>query len=158
MLTDFDEWYQAEFPRVVATIASMTGEVDVAAEASAEAFARALERWDKVSVMDSPGGWVHQVALNHARRMLRRRVSESSLLRRDRRRVVDGPAGEIWSIVAGLPPRQREAIALRHVAHLREAEIAVVMGVRRGTVSRTLRDAHESLRRQIRAEQGVHDA
>ena len=33
------------------------------------------------------------------------------------------PAGEMWALVANLPRRQREAVAL-HLAGLKEAEIA----------------------------------
>lgn len=48
-------------------------------------------------------------------------------------------------LVANLPVRQREAVLLRHVAQLTEQEIADAMGVKRGTVSSTLRSAYQRL-------------
>jgi DNA-directed RNA polymerase specialized sigma24 family protein len=51
----------------------------------------------------------------------------------------------MWDLVSQLPLRQRTAVVLRHLGQLREAEIATVMGVRRGTVSRHLRLAYASL-------------
>ena len=71
---------------------------------------------------------------------------EQRLLRGQRSESVDPPAGELWEIVEGLPPRQRQAVVLRHVGQLREVEIGGVMGISRGAVSSTLRAAYQSLR------------
>jgi len=140
---DFSDWYMAEHARLVTTLASITGDHDIACEATDEAFVRAYERWSRVSAMDSPAGWVYRTGLNVARRRLRRRNFE-------RRAAtgpvsVDGPTGELWMVVATLPPRQREAVVLRHVGQMTEAEIGAAMGIRRGTVSSTLRDAYRKL-------------
>ena len=53
---DFDEWYRAEWPRLVASLAMMCSEREQARELAAEAFARALARWPRVGAMESPGG------------------------------------------------------------------------------------------------------
>jgi RNA polymerase sigma-70 factor, ECF subfamily len=143
----FEEWYRSLHPRLVTAIATATGDADVAAEAADEACSRALERWDRVRAMASPEAWTYTVGLNVARRRLRRRHRERELLRHVRGPdLIAGPAGELWAVVAVLPQRQREAVVLRHVGQLTEAEIAEVMGVKRGTVSSTLRAAYRSLR------------
>ena len=49
-------------------------------------------------------------------------------------------------MVRRLPRRQREIVVLRYLLDLREREIAEVLGIRRGTVSRSLAAAHETLR------------
>jgi len=99
-----------------------------------------------VSVMESPTGWAFRVALNHARRTARRRSLERRLfIRRAKDVPVPPPAGEVWQVVSALPPRQREVVVLRHIADLREAEIAQVLGISRSTVSSTLSDAHDRL-------------
>jgi RNA polymerase sigma factor (sigma-70 family) len=48
--------------------------------------------------------------------------------------------------VAGLPERQRLVLFLRYYADLDYAAIARVLGIRRGTVSATLSQAHAALR------------
>ena len=142
----FDNWYAREHPRLVATLLLSTGDIELAVDGVDEAFARALEKWDQVSVMESPTGWAFRVALNHARRTARRRAFEQRIfIRRARDVPVPAPAGEVWQVVSGLPLRQREVVVLRHIGDLREAEIAHVLGVSRSTVSSTLSDAHDRL-------------
>ncbi len=149
----FERWYQAEHARVITVLAAVTGDADVASEASDEAFARAYQRWDRVGAMESRSGWVYRTALNEARRRLRRRSMEQRLWRkRSDPPVVPGPTGELWLLVASLPARQREAVALRHVAHLTESEVAQAMSITRGTVSSTLRDAYRSLGSALEAQ------
>jgi RNA polymerase sigma-70 factor (ECF subfamily) len=143
----FEEWYRSLHPRLVTAIAAATGDPDVAADAADEACSRALERWDRVQGMASPEAWTYTVGLNVARRRFRRRRREHELLRSGGEAgAIAGPAGELWAVVAVLPQRQREAVVLRHVGQLTEAEIAEAMGVKRGTVSSTLRAAYQALR------------
>lgn len=149
-LSSFDDWYAVEHPRVAATLVVVTGDRDLAADAVDEGFARALERWDQVRAMTSPGGWVTTVALNYARRTARRRTLERRLLRGQPAPVpVPAPADETWQVVATLSPRQRAVVVLRHVCDMPDAEIAAVLGVARGTVSRTLADAYARLARLL---------
>jgi RNA polymerase sigma factor (sigma-70 family) len=103
--------------------------------------------------MRSPTGWVHRVALNELRRRLRRRRAEPGLAVRARRTLVSSGEAEppstvdpeLWRVVAGLPRRQREAIALRYIADLRERDVAVAMGVSEGAASATLAAARRAL-------------
>ena len=146
----FDNWYRVEHPRLLASMALISGSLDEAREATDEALARAYERWPRVSAMDSPGGWTYRVAVNVLRRRGRRRGLEQRLLAR--RRVdeqLPGPAGEAWALVAELPLRQRTAIVLRYAADLPEAEIARIMGIRRSTVAATLTQARHRLALEV---------
>ena len=147
---NFDEWYQAEWPRLVAALALASGDRDLAREVAAEAFARALARWPRVRAMDSPGGWTYRVAVN----LLRRRHGRDKAERRALHRVHSGSesvvlpdhSAELWALVAALPTRQRMAIGLRYGRGLSEPEIAAVLGVATGTVSATLNHARKRLR------------
>jgi len=146
----FEAWYDREHDRMVATLLLTTGNLDLAAESVDEACSRALERWSRVVAMESPTGWVYRVALNHARRIARRKSIEERLTRK----LVAMPdlpasASEIWELVRGLSIRQRQVIMLRHVADLPEGQIARILGISRGTVSSTLHDAHQRLGRLL---------
>lgn len=148
----FDAWYSVSFPRMLRTVHLAVGEHDLAVDVTAEAFTRALERWSSVSAMANRDGWVFRVAVNLARSTLRRRVVERAWRARQRpdaEAATEVPDPELWSAVSGLSPRQREAVALRYVAGMTEAEVADAMGVREGTASATLaaarRRLHEAL-------------
>lgn len=144
----FEPWYLRRHPRVIGTLAAMCGDTDLSAEATDEAFARALARWDRVGNMDSPDAWVTKVAVNELKRRLRRRSLEDHLLRRQRVSE-EVPAialhPEVWAAVRDLPDRQRLAIVLRYVADFDESSIGAVMGIARGTVAASLHAARATL-------------
>lgn len=144
----FAAWYRREHPRVLAVLAVTGGNLDAAKEATAEAFARAFERWDSVSAMASPAGWTYRVSLNELRRAIRRSRREMVLLRAQRPSdvlPVGDDRADVWEAVRQLPQRQRTAVALRYVADMTEQAIADVMDVRVGTVSATLHTARKRL-------------
>src|SRR3546814_12292704 len=73
---DFESWYRREHPRLLASIVLVSGQPDLARAAVDEALVRALERWERVSAMASPGGWPYRVAFNCLRSPTRRRSME----------------------------------------------------------------------------------
>jgi RNA polymerase sigma-70 factor (ECF subfamily) len=150
---DFEGWYRAEHGRLVAALAVSSGSVEVAQDVVSEAFARALERWERVSRMDSPTGWVRQVAVNLLRRRFRRAALEERLLRRDPPRDEAPPIPDLepalWAAVLDLPPRQRAVIGLRVVLDLSQEETARLLGIQPATVSATLSQARKHLERTL---------
>ena len=54
--------HQQEWARVVAGLARRFGDLDVAEEAAAEAFAAAAERWPRDGIPPNPGGWLATTA------------------------------------------------------------------------------------------------
>lgn len=153
LMIDFDTWYRTEYSRVVNALTLLTGDQQVSVDAASEAFVRALAKWDRVSAMERPGGWLYKVALNDARKRLRRAA-------RDRTTAVNldwappvvqpvEPDHLLWNAVAQLPDRTRSVVVLRYVADLTEPAIATALGVKRGTVATTLRRAHETLADQL---------
>ncbi|HEX5614087.1 MAG TPA: sigma-70 family RNA polymerase sigma factor [Acidimicrobiia bacterium] len=143
---EFEAFYRVEHPRVLGTLCALAGDRDTAVDATDEAFVRAYERWERVRHMDAPAAWTYTVALNALKRTKRRRALEATLLRRRRDvDVVPTHDPELWDAVRALPARQREAVVLRYVADLPEAQIAEVMRIARGTVASTLSDARRAL-------------
>ncbi len=142
----FEEWYRAEHPRVLGLLVVVSGNRDTGLEATAEAFTRALERWDRVREMDSPAAWTYRVGVNIVRRRLWRAAFEGShrLVGSDTAPSIELDA-DVWAAVRRLPTRQRTAIALRYVCDLTNGEIAAAMGVAVGTVSATMTSAHRRL-------------
>jgi RNA polymerase sigma-70 factor (ECF subfamily) len=148
---DFASWYEASFAEVRRAVVLAVGDADLADEAVAESFARALLHWSTVRRAASPRAWVYRVALNEVRSTLRRRTLERRYLRRQRTRTEPAhappvePDPALWQAVAALAPRARTAVVLRYVADLTEREVADVMGVATGTVSATLSQARRRL-------------
>lgn len=148
---DFVGWYREEHPRLAAALRYLGAGPEEANDLTAEAFSRALERWERVTIMGSPTGWVFEVAMNLLRRQGRRARLEAVLLgRHAARSVVDGPRGEVWDAVRCLPDRQRRAVVLYYALDLSYTDVARSMGVSEGTVGATLHDARKGLARLLR--------
>ncbi|GAA3660486.1 RNA polymerase ECF family sigma subunit [Lentzea atacamensis] len=68
--------HRDEWARVVATLARRCGDLDIAEEMAAEAFATAVERWPVDGVPPNPGAWLtttaHRKAIDRLRREARR--------------------------------------------------------------------------------------
>jgi RNA polymerase sigma factor (sigma-70 family) len=58
----------------------------------------------------------------------------------------------VLAAVAGLPPQQREVLALRYYAELADAEIAAALGISRGTVVSTASRALTALASRLTEE------
>ena len=143
---DFARWYEKAYPKLLATMLLVIGDLDEAKEVVDEACSRALLHWSRIGATERPEGWTYRVAYNVFRRRARRRALERRLWSRQTQRPnIPAPAGELWLLVNELPRRQREVVMLRYVADLTESEIAAALGVARGTVSRTLGAARRRL-------------
>lgn len=64
--------HHAEWARVVASLARRFGNLDIAEEAAAEAFAMAVERWQADGVPPNPGAWLTTTANRKAIDRIRR--------------------------------------------------------------------------------------
>ncbi|MFE3112572.1 RNA polymerase sigma factor [Kitasatospora indigofera] len=100
-MTDVDEVltrvHHEEWARVVATLARRFGDLDIAEETAAEAFATAVERWPADGVPPNPGGWLtttaHRKAIDRIRREARRTEKhKEALMLADTPEPVGAPA------------------------------------------------------------------
>ena len=67
-----DAVFRREAGRCTATLIRVLGDIDLAEDSVAEAFAIAAERWPATGVPDNPGGWITTTARNRAIDRLRR--------------------------------------------------------------------------------------
>jgi RNA polymerase sigma factor (sigma-70 family) len=115
-----------------------------------ETFLAALRAYPRLRPDSSPRPWLltiaHNKAIDHLRRAARERATEIDALGED---SPPAPDQAIWSAVAGLPPRQRAAVALRYVGDLTHREIAAAIGCSEEASRRSLHDGLKTLRRQL---------
>lgn len=85
--------HQAEWARVVAALAWRFGDLDIAEEAAAEAFAIAVERWPRDGVPPNPGAWLTTTANRKA----------IDRIRREHRRDAKQQEARMWDDNPGEP-------------------------------------------------------
>jgi RNA polymerase sigma-70 factor, ECF subfamily len=128
--------HHAEWARVVASLTRRFGDLDIAEEASAEAFATAVARWPVDGVPPNPGAWLTTTARNKAIDRIRRENKREDK-QKEARMLYDHeppePAGAIdddrlrlifTCCHPALAMQTRVALTLRMVGGLTVAEIA----------------------------------
>lgn len=73
---DFETFFARHHAEMVRALTLAVGDVELGRDAAAEGFARALQRWPKVSTYLNPTGWVYRAGLNWARSRHRKRRRE----------------------------------------------------------------------------------
>ena len=141
----FDAWYCDHFEALVRLAYLMVGSQDVARDLTQDAMVGVLRHWDRI---EEPERYARRAVANACRSHRRR----AALMRRHMASaapVADLGADEMTDALAKLSDRQRTAIMLRYWADLPEAEIAHIIGVRRGSVASLLHRAVAELRKVI---------
>jgi RNA polymerase sigma-70 factor, ECF subfamily len=157
--------FTAEWGRVVATLIAVTGDWDLAEECAQDAFARALQAWERSGVPDNPGAWLTTAARNRAIDVLRRRATEGAKLREaaslsvlsasvggavssgDESGIVDDRLRLIFTCChPALPLEARVALTLRTLTGLTTAEIARALLVSEKTMAQRLVRAKRKIR------------
>jgi DNA-directed RNA polymerase specialized sigma24 family protein len=139
---EFEAFVAELRPRLVRALAGAVGVTD-AQDAAAEALAYAFEHWDRVRLMDNPGGYLYRVARSRVRR----------------RKVPDLPAPEAVGVpevepqlvhaLRLLPESQRTAVWLVHACDWRYAEVADAMSISVSMVGNHVSRGLKALRRQL---------
>lgn len=145
----FEAFLEENFDPIRRALVLALGDPARAEELAQEAFARAYARWSTVSVMQRPVAWIYVVAMNKARRDLRREARDHGAMVEP---VSDDPSGQVATAVtvraalATLAPRQRAVVVLRCLADLSTRETATALKCSPGTVKATLHAAFAHLR------------
>jgi RNA polymerase sigma-70 factor, ECF subfamily len=160
----FEGFYLANERRLFRALYVLTGSRDQAEDLSQHAFCRVWERWDRVSTLDDPAGYLFRTAFNAHHSATRRAV-------RAARRVVEvvahtapqpdrGPADlaadrdDVDRALAQLTARQREAVVLTQLLDCDATHAARIMRIRPSTVRVLVSQARAVLVRRSRAEAG----
>lgn len=128
---DFDAFFDQEYTPLLRLMFAMTGSHVEAEELAQEAMTRALERWDRVSAMGSPAGYVYRTAVNLNRSRLRRLRRQLRWARDSARSSNPDPetVGALVAALGMLPTAQREALLMVEWLGLPSDEAARILGI-----------------------------
>ena len=151
--THRDEW-----ARVVAALTRRFGDLDIAEEAAAEAFAKAVERWPTNGLPPNPGAWLTTTATHTAIDRIRRENKRDDKQKEARVLFDVDPPGPVGAIDddrlrliftcchPALAMETRVALTLRMVGGLTVPEIARAFLVQESAMGRRITRAKEKIR------------
>ena len=153
-----EEIYEAAAGSIFGLALWRTGSREDAGDVVQEVFVRLVEQGDRLRKVKNPRAWIlavgHRVAVDAMRRRRKSEPLESCRFLEstpgDADRGLD--AARACSLLAGLPPAQREAVYLRHFADCTFAEIGQVTGVPTFTAASRYRLGMRRLKRLIGVE------
>jgi RNA polymerase sigma factor (sigma-70 family) len=151
--------YRKSAPKVHAFLCGMGCDRGLAEEITNDAFLGARRRWAHVRTLDQPEGYVFKIARNERSKRQKKHDDHARDLHPD-------PQGKAWEVgsdlaqqvtdvaairqaLQRLPPAQREAVCLRHIADLPEAVTAEIMKVSVGSVKRYASEGRQALRKLL---------
>ena len=157
--------WRIESPRLIASLARITGDVGAAEELAQDALVIALEQWPSQGVPDGPGAWLMATAKHRAINLVRRRATYERKLQEIGRDAASRPEhyGEpdvdamddrvgddllrliFISCHPVLSPEARAALTLRLLCGLTAAEIARASLVPEPTVAQRITRAKRTL-------------
>lgn len=134
----FEDLFHAQKDRLLQVMSVITGSRSEAEDITQEAFTRLFERWEAVSKMDNPEGYLHRVAMNQFRSRYRRGAVGL------RRAIAVGPPRDVFAEVddrdlalrklGSLSPRQRAALVLTEALGYSGEEAGRLLGIKATTV------------------------
>jgi RNA polymerase sigma-70 factor (ECF subfamily) len=129
----FEDFFLAERDRLYSSLCLVTGDRFEAEEIMQEAFLRLWERWDRVSGLEDPTGFLYRTAMNVFRNRYRRAVLAL------RRVMSQAPNEDAFASVddrdvlvralRGVVPRQRAAIVLTALLGYSSEEAGRMLGM-----------------------------
>jgi RNA polymerase sigma-70 factor (sigma-E family) len=136
------ELYRLHYAKLVRLALLIVGEVPAAEDVVQDAYVSVYRSWTKLRNTDSAAAFLRAAVVNKARSVLRHRAVVD---RNTPQAPRNAPSAEHEALVLlgrsalvaalrKLSPRQRQVIVLRYYEGLSEAEIAEVLGIRKGSV------------------------
>jgi RNA polymerase sigma factor (sigma-70 family) len=151
----FEEFFEEHSDTLFRRMWLVTRDRQEAEELTQDAFLSVLERWERVSEMEDPVGYLYRTAFNSWKKRLRR-ASRSVRLAVDPRYERDPfEAAEARSIVgealARLTRRQRAALVLTELLGYSSEEAGSILGIRPVTARVLASQARAAMRDQVGA-------
>lgn len=146
----FEAFFLRERAELYSAMCLVTRNRHQAEELAQDAFVRVLERWDRVSVMEDPRGYLYRTAMNSFRSYYRRTV-----LAAKRAIQVTAPDDAIAAVddrdaavraLGRLSPRQRAAVVLIDLLGYPPEAAARMLGIRASTIRMHTSRAHAALK------------
>ena len=154
------EFYETDYPQIVAAVAMTGRDVETACDAVDEAVAGAWQDGIAGSGLTMFASSVRQRALTIARKGSRRKLLERRAGKRMRaelvidRDTIDGAITlDVQRVLQTLSPRQREVVVLHYMFDMAVDDVAVELGVSQSTVKTTLKRARYLLARRLADDQ-----
>ena len=150
--------HHEDWARVVANLTRRFGDLDVAEEAAAEAFATAIVRWPADGIPPNPGAWLTTTANRKAIDRIRRETKRGDKQREAQMWHDDGPPGPLGAIEddrlrliftcchPALAIETRVALTLRMVGGLTMPEIARAFLVPEATMGQRITRAKAKIK------------
>lgn len=160
---EFDAFCVSSYPRVVAALTHIVGDVALAEDLAQEALIRAYQRWDRISRLRSPLGWTVHVGANLARSALRRRLVQRRARQREPADAAvhhDGDATlriVLNEVLRTLSPVQREVVVLRYFVGLDTIEVGELLGIEPNAVRQRTHRALAAIRANLPAEDAAEE-
>ena len=149
----FEDFFDEERDRLLGALYVVTGNRADAEELMQDAFLKIWERWDFVSSLDNPTGYLYRTAMNAFRMRYRHALVAARRLLPGHTRTDDFDEVEIREDVRnalrGLHPRQRAAIVLTELLGFSSSEAGRTLGIKSSTVRALSTQARAALRRAI---------
>lgn len=146
----FEDFFDAERARLFGALSVMTGDRHEAEEIMQDAFLRLWERWERVSAMDEPVGFLYRTAMNLYRKRLRRAAvalrKATNLLPTDDALAAVEARDQATRLLRTLTPREREALVLTAYLGYSTEEAGRLLGIKANTVRVLTARARASLK------------
>jgi RNA polymerase sigma factor (sigma-70 family) len=149
----FEEFFEREKAGLFGALCLVTRDRGQAEELTQDAFLAIFERWDRVSAMDNPAGYLYRTAMNSVRSWNRRTAIAAK--RTFGLAPTDDPIGmfeaddAVVQALAPLSERQRAAVVLVDLLGYPSEEAGRILGIRAATLRTHVARAHAELRSRM---------